>query len=292
MINIQQKEITIKATAIPILQIGIGKSGNDTVDHAWKTLPGGKQILIRKGDPGALNGNDMRKIDAAVDSIVSAGDYEDMGAANAATRARNKFIKSFMPEDKRDSKEARRMLSATSDWAGTSVGLGGTSMSINNNVMKGRDKHVGLSAGQINTMNGMNKEYKAWPSGDMLKAQNAMIMFNRGAAKKKFGDKEFTVYRGIHGDQATAILAKAKRGDTIRISSNSLSSFTSSPVVAKNFSEILGDSYPGLIIRTKITYKNVFDSWASDASLSGPKGFNEKEIIVSPRGMKITGEIV
>jgi len=255
--------------------------------HAWKTLPGGKQIMIRTGSPGELSGNDMRKIDIAVKAAIA--DPDKM------MDIRRTLVNSYVSDN--DTRQGGILLDGASTWVTHTHYSAATNMAVANNVMKGRDRHAGLSPKQLEEIKRFEVNNDPYPKPGMLKAVNVMTTFNRGMAKEKFGDKPFTVYRGISGDQAIAIKAKAKRGDTIRINSNSLASFSTSRKTAQEFKNQLETSKtgavvrrPGIVIKSKVSYRNVFDSYASNSVLSGR--YKESEIIMAPRGMKMTGTII
>jgi len=252
--------------------------------HAWKTLPGGKQVMVRTGSPGELSGNDMRKIDIAVKAALADSDPEQL------FRIRGKLVESYMTKENREGMQGSTLIYGTSTWVSSPSRPAAVNMAISNNVMKGRSRHEGLSPNQLKEAKLFEKNNDPFPKPDMLKAVNVMATFNRNMAREKFGDKPFTVYRGVYGEQAKAIKAKAKKGDTIRINANTLTSFTTDLNVAKKFMTSKDVKGTGIVIQSKVSYKNVFDSWASNKSLSGR--YKEGEVIVSPKGMKMTGVII
>jgi len=248
--------------------------------HAWKTLPGGKQVMIRTGGPGELSGNDMRKIDIAVKNASGHRINRDI--------IREELVSGYIPRNIPFEQEDS-VLSGSFDWTMNPSRINATNMAIANNVAKGRKRHAGLSSDQLATAKKFEAGNKPFPREDMLKAVNVQIAFNQGMAKERFGSEPFTVYRGIYGKQAETILSKAKKGDTIRIDSNTLSSFTTNISIAKDFKSARAGK-PGVVIKSKVSYRNVFDSYASNSKLSS--GFKEDEVLVSPRGMKMTGVII
>lgn len=284
------KTIVVEYPSIVISEessIGIEKH-NIIIEHDWKTLRSGKQVMIRTGGAGELNGNDMRKINIAVKAASANPGQMD--------QIRETLVTGYMPET-RDKpigwRQHRTLLGGTSDWVGSSGSLEAGQMAIANNVMKGRDRHKGLTKRQLLGVKRDEEFGEKYPDSDMLKAVNVQSVFNRNMAKKKFGEKPFTVYRGIYGEQAAAIKAKAKRGDTIRMDSNSLTSFTTNLDIAQKFKSGLGRGKPGIVIQSKVSYKNVFDSYASNSVLtSNVKAFKFDEVIVAPKGLKMTGVII
>jgi hypothetical protein len=248
---------------------------DDVIEHVWKTLPSGKQIMVRSGDAGALNGNDMRKIDIAVKAAIDRPYDVD--------RIRNGLIDEFSPSDA-NPKHVHLLKHGMNSWVLSGSGTDSTDLAIANNVMKSRKRDAGISPNQLSHLETTGKRGN-FPQDNMLKTVNAYTVFNRGMAKNEFGDKPFAVYRGISGKQAETILSKAKKGDTIRIDSNTLSSWTTNTDVAKKFA-----SRKGIVIKGKASYKNVFDGWPSNSVLKGFEG--ERELILSTKGMKMTGVIM
>jgi len=277
---------------IEVLEIVIDTPQVIIDEHAWKTI-NGRQILIRKGDSGALNGNDMRKINIAVEAAVkNPGDLDKIRESLVGGYIPEIPRGSSMDESMRRSHEKNFILDGTRQWAKNPNTLEAGQMAVSNNVMKGRARHVGLSKYQLQGVERHEEIMGKFPHDDLLKAVNVQAQFNRNMAKEKFGSNPFTVYRGIYGPQAEAIKAKAKRGDTVRIDSNSLTSWSTNKSVAKDFMTFLGTEKRGVVISTKVTYKNVFDSYASSSHLNVFGKHTIDEVIVSPRGLKITGVII